>query len=351
MDTQSLVLRNSGLGSVKAQDLKMPYLNSASVFINDCKNVLNKNMRRNNVNFKVNVTNDWHSAATNKGLDNEKGNVEKSLGSGSSRSGLYENLATNQRVSRSTGGVNNSSGVAATSVCTSNTGIYVDLPTQRVSSLSPGPTQRVSSLSPGLTQRVSSSSSGPETFEEKLEEFLSIDLGCNSRNRGQSGVTSSSGSDLKYSSFVDDVLSQSSEISSVSRSHYKSSFVQSLAQSGCASVGMLDEYIGSPSRFTVTSPTMAVYSRDNVRPAAKRDRVSASSNKCKGVSFQKRGSGFDSLGSDWKLSNEDRDLWDWTEKWDNDIKALKQGIQINVQQLYRLKHSIILPLFRCIGNY
>ena len=232
MDTQSLVLRNSGLGSVKAQDLKMPYLNSASVFINDCKNVLNKNMRRNNVNFKVNVTNDWHSAATNKGLDNEKGNVEKSLGSGSSRSGLYENLATNQRVSRSTGGVNNSSGVGATSVCTSNTGIYVDLPTQRVSS-----------LSPGLTQRVSSSSSGPETFEEKLEEFLSIDLGCNSRNRGQSGVTSSSGSDLKYSSFVDDVLSQSSEISSVSRSHYKSSFVQSLAQSGCASVGMLDEYV------------------------------------------------------------------------------------------------------------
>ena len=243
MDTQSLVLRNSGLGSVKAQDLKMPYLNSASVFINDCKNVLNKNLRRNNVNFKVNVTNDWHSAATNKGLDNEKGNVEKSLGSGSSRSGLYENLATNQRVSRSTGGVNNSSGVGATSVCTSNTGIYVDLPTQRVSSLSPGPTQRVSSLSPGLTQRVSSSSSGPETFEEKLEEFLSIDLGCNSRNRGQSGVTSSSGSDLKYSSFVDDVLSQSSEISSVSRSHYKSSFVQSLAQSGCASVGMLDEYV------------------------------------------------------------------------------------------------------------
>lgn len=295
----------------------MPFLNSADVFINDCKNVLNKNSWRNKLDYKV--CNSWRHESTGKGKVDDsikRGNslsVSKPLPN-VSRSGISfhsaSNISSNAKISCS-------EFVKRDSLYfTSNT------------SSTPGV-----SCSSG---KVLCSSPTANTFEAKLEEFLSEPR--DNKSRHQSGVTSSSEGDLKYSSFVDDVLSQSSGISSFNRDDNKLCFGHG------DSKNILKQYKGSSARFSVTSPTMLLYAENNVRPTYKGSHVSSIG---KGVSFQTGVSGKQESGSNRQWSSVDFDVSGWKQKLDDEISALKQGRNLCNTSYFIVKGFI----FFCYNKY
>lgn len=249
MDSKFLLNRKwPPSGPIKSVEFKIPTTCSARVFINDCKNVLNKNTWRNKLNYIV-----------------------------SQDFGTYKTGTSKQ--------------------------ITVDLEKQgiRGSNFS---SPRVSS-----TVHQAPVKSTANTFDAKLEEFLSQPDSQKTKRR--SVLSSNSGSDLKYSSFVDDVLSQSSEISSVSRVDNKPSYVQSCFK-------IFDECVGN----SVTFPTMATFKKPNAGIHSRSDSVTDIG---KGVSFKKQDLNFDDTGLNRKSLYDDLDPFDWKQKWDNEIHALKQG--------------------------
>lgn len=159
------------------------------------------------------------------------------------------------------------------------------------------------------TYRLTPSSSVQTAFDSKLEEFLSQPIVQAGSGPSWSLHSSSSGNDLKYASFVDDVLSQSSE------------------KSSCRPFGSMPNShwgnIKSCKRVSNVPSPIPSSTKDNTNSMMRNEWYRGFHNR---ANFKQRVSSSEKLGLKWNLLNDDvESIKDWTQKMDEGIKSLKQG--------------------------